>query len=381
MRFDHRANFLSLLCALLLVGCIESYPPPITDDGVNFLVVDGFLNSTDGTAEIKLSHAVALSSTEPTLPELNAEVTIQDTDGNTYSLLEIEDGIYQKTNLLVNNTKQYRLNIKTSTNIEYQSDFIAIKHTPPIDSVTWTPSRDYDGINILVNTHDDSKNTRYYQWTFEETFNYEAAFLSSLKIENGALAYIPFEEQTFQCWKTIRSKKILIASTDQLNQDVVYNFPVNFIPKGSQMLTIRYSILVKQMAISREAYDYWLNLQKTTENLGSLFDPQPGRFAGNIHNKNNPNDPVLGYFSVGTMQEKRIFISRFDLPNGLKSYKDYGTCSLDTVLFADVPGAQPKSIVTTVQSMNVVIGYVYTTEPCVDCRFQGGVLTKPPFWD
>src|SRR5436189_6381773 len=36
----------------------------------------------------------------------------------------------------------------------------------------------------------------------------------------------------------------------------------------SQKLVIKYSILAKQRAISRQAYDYWLNLQKTTESLG-----------------------------------------------------------------------------------------------------------------
>ncbi len=369
-----------LLCFAFLTSCIESYPPPIIDDEVNFLVIDGSVNSTDGSAHVMLSRAVALSSTESSPPELNAQISVEDSEGNTYPLIEIGNGVYQQSNLTISLSKEYRLYVRTSDNSEYQSDFITIKQTPIIDSIHWEPSQTQVGIDILINTHDGSKKTRYYQWSFEETFEYEAVYYSYLKYENEEIVSIPLEEQTYRCWETLPSQKILIGSSDKLNEDIICNFPLTFIPKNSQKTIIKYSILVKQKALSREAYDYWLNLQKTTENLGSLFDPQPGQVTGNIHNINNPSDPVLGYFDVGSAQEKRIFIKGIDLPVELRSFKSQGNCVMDTVLIEDLP-ISAGALVHPIYGMGPSpIGYTYSSISCTDCRTQGGKTTKPTFW-
>jgi hypothetical protein len=375
-------NRLSILfCFAFLIGCIESYPPPIIDDEVNFLVIDGFVNSKDGNARITLSRAVALSSTGSVPPELNAQVSIEDNDGNVYTLSETGDGVYQQSGLPILVSRQYKLHVKTADNHEYQSDFVTIKETPAIDSIHWKPSRTLPGIDILINTHDDSKNTRYYQWSFEETFEYEAPYNAYLKYENQEIVFIPQEEQTFRCWRVLPSQKILIGSSSQLNQDIIYNFPLSFIPKGSQKLTIKYSILVKQKALSREAYDYWLNLQKTTENLGSLFDPQPGRVRGNIRSVHHSNEPVLGYFDVASAQEKRFFLRASDLPDELRSFKSFGNCKIDTVLVEDLPNFDSGALLNPVYQMGPQpIGYTYTFFSCADCQTQGGEITKPAYW-
>lgn len=377
-----RFQYLYILCFALLTSCIESYPPPIIDDDVSFLVIDGSVNSSDGSARVKLSRAVALSSTESIPPELNAIVSVEDTDGNVYPLSEVGDGLYEQSNLSIILSKKYRLNVRTSDNNDYQSDFTAIKPTPAIDSIHWAPSTTEAGINILVNTHDDTNNTRYYQWSFEETYEYESVYYAFLKYVDGEVVNIPLSEQTFRCWRTLPSTKILIGSSEKLNNDIIFNFPLNFIAKGSQKTIIKYSILVKQKALSREAYDYWLNLQKTTENLGSLFDPQPGKVTGNIHNITNPAEPALGYFDVGAAQEKRIFFKGIDLPEGLRSFKTIGSCYKDTVLVDALPQFSGTSgvLLDPITEGPVTLGYTYSSRSCSDCRVQGGTTTKPLFW-
>ncbi len=378
-----RIYYLILLCAIVVTSCIESYPPPIINEEVNFLVIDGSVNTEDGSAQVKLSHAIPLSSNESFPPELNASVRLEDNDGNVYTLIETTAGNYAQSNLTLNPTKEYRLYVRTSNNTEYLSDFVTIKQTPPIDSINWAPSRTIEGIDILVNTHDDTKNTRYYQWTFEETFQYEAPYYTFLKYENGEVTSIPNEEQIFRCWRTLPSQKILIGSSEKLMQDIIYNFPITFIPKDSQKKIIKYSILVQQKALTREAYDYWLNLQKTTENLGGLFDPQPGRVTGNIHNISKPNAPVLGYFDVGAAQEKRFFLNASDLPEDLRNYKSYRNCAKDTVLVENLSELTISDLIIDPLYGQGPTPYAYTFSNliCTDCRQQGGVTTKPPFWE
>ena len=39
-----------LLAMLLVSGCVEPYDPPLNNEDLNLLVVDGFLNATDDRA-------------------------------------------------------------------------------------------------------------------------------------------------------------------------------------------------------------------------------------------------------------------------------------------------------------------------------------------
>src|SRR5688572_8131111 len=86
-------------------------------------------------------------------------------------------------------SKKYRLSISTSNHKQYFSEFIELTSCPPIDSITWKPSIQSPGININVNTHDDSGNTRFYQWTFEETWEYTSRYGASMKLENGVVSH------------------------------------------------------------------------------------------------------------------------------------------------------------------------------------------------
>ena len=70
--------------------------------------------------------------------------------------------------------------------------------------------------------------------------------------------------------------------------------------------------------LDEQSYVYWLNVQKNSQSLGGLFDVQPSELTGNIHGVTNVNDPVVGYISACTIQERRLFIDNHDLP-GWKS--------------------------------------------------------------
>src|SRR5690606_15183217 len=123
--------------------------------------------------------------------------------------------------------------------------------------------------------------------------------------------------QIFTCWRTDHSTNILIGTSAKLGEDIIRGMPIAFQPNGSYQLSNRYSILVKQYAISREEFEYWEMLKKDNESVGSLFDAQPSQVTGNFTNIHNPEEPVLGFFKINSMTEKRIFIAANDL-------KEYG---------------------------------------------------------
>lgn len=144
---------------------------------------------------------------------------------------------------------------------------------------------------------------------------------------------------------------------------------------------VRYSILVKQRALTKEAYTYYDKLKKTTENLGGLFDPQPGQVTGNIKNLSNPGEVVLGYFSGGSEVSERIFIKVNELPLNIRHYQQEGNCYQDTVLVEQLVGLSGGyNLINGVYEQITLVGYTFSSQGCTDCRKMGGTLTKPDFW-
>jgi hypothetical protein len=137
---------------------------------------------------------------------------------------------------------------------------------------------------------------------------------------------------------------------------------------------------VRQYPLDQQAYTYWLNVQKNSQSLGGLFDPQPGQVPGNIHGVTNPRDPVVGYISACSITDKRIFISNVQVP-GWNSHT-----SMDCPLKYNFP-ADPLNVVVwnypdTAWQLYYYSGgtMIITYKSCLDCRYQGGTLVKPAFW-
>jgi len=146
----------------LLISCLEPYQPPEIAENINILVVDGFVNSTAGSASVRLSHTNPISSTTSGEPETDAAVSIQDENGTSFTLTEQPSGYYTAEGMDINANARYRLVVERTDNQRVVSDFIDLKTSPPIDSVTW--GSEDDGLNIFVNTHDASGEARYYYW-------------------------------------------------------------------------------------------------------------------------------------------------------------------------------------------------------------------------
>ena len=363
---------------LAVIGCVEPYYPPAISELANVLVVDGFINSTESSVTVKMTFASSIvedSGIERAVT--GALVQIEDEADNVYTLNETSNGLYNLMNLNLGMSKKYRLSISTSAHKQYYSEFIRLTSCPSIDSITWKPSIQSPGININVNTHDDSGNTRFYQWTFEETWEYTSRYGASMKKEQGVV--LPNDLNVSRCYISKSSTEILVASSDGLVSDAIRNHSLVFIPVRSQKVSHKYSILVKQRALTREAYNFWVQLKKSTESLGSLFDPLPGQVLGNLYSNTDPGEPVLGYFSGGETSEQRIFVHISDLPNELR-LSPIINCGVDSMGFAVIQNYPDMFLIGTAGNPPNV--YVTSSEKnCMDCRDDGGTLTRPEYWN
>ena len=336
------------------------------------------MNVTDGSASVKLSRATKLSTSSIFPFESNAIVGIEEENGQTYLLTQAGKGLYQMKGAAFNLQKKYRLKVQSVDGNKYSSSFIEILQTPPIDSISWKPS--IDGVNINVSSTGTASASRYYKWNYIETWKYHSEFYSTLKIIDEVV-YSRFpEEQIYFCWRTTNSSQILINSTDSFNKNSISKFPLIFLPVGSEKLTIKYSVLVQQTSLTEASYNFFDQLQKTTQNLGGLFDPLPSKVTGNIINENNPEEKVLGYFYGSSMETKRIFISNGSLPQSLQKTPSKLECSLVNVLFENYSKRAKSLIIVSSYGAPFTVGYSFSYAECIDCRVQGGTTTEPLFW-
>ena len=366
---------------LLLIGsCVDPYRPPAITAPNRYLVVDGYLNGGSSSSVVKLSRTQNLEDFSAPTAEQKAIVQVEDEGGMAYPFTEGANGSYTLTSPTLVFGRTYHLRIKTTAGSEYLSDAIVIKQTPKIDSVSWAVEN--NGLQIYANTHDATGKTRYYRWEFEDTYEIVTPFISPYELVNGQVV-ARTETDINHCWRTVASTGIFLGSSIRLTQDIIQKAPILFIPASSPKLWIKYSFLLKQYAQSAEAYAYWLNLQKTTEQLGSLFDPLPSQVGGNMHNVKDATEPVLGFVDGYSAEQLRVFIDR---PAALSSnliVTGYENCALDTV---PKPGSKlPLSaFLNTSGGYNAVIAldkglYLATATTCTDCRTLG-TTTKPSYW-
>jgi hypothetical protein len=361
---------------IFVMACRKPYNPPVIASPGSYLVVEGVINSGSDSTIIKLSKTVSLSTSNTTNPVLGAIVSVESNGNLVYPLTETTNGNYVSPGLNLNKAQTYRLSIKTPNNEQYFSDFVPVNITPPIDSIGFNilniPA---PGIQIYANTHDATNTIKYYRWDYAETWEFHADYFSGWEVSGDTLRQRPVADEIYYCYKSDSSSNVILGSSAKLQQDVLYQSPIAFIPSTSEKIETEYSILLKEYAITADAYNFWTNLKTNTEQLGSIFDAEPSQVNGNIHCITNPSEPVIGYISASTVTSKRIFISEYQLPKWTPIYPY--ACEIEPEeigTYAALFYGHPPVEIPLTQG-----GTTFAYYTCVNCRIRGS-KTPPSFW-
>jgi hypothetical protein len=359
---------------LLLNSCIKKFIPQTNDDK-ELLVVEGLITDRPDTNTIKLSRSLPLGIRSFAKPVKGCIVTISDDLGNIFSLKETVAGTYVTAPAEFHGIigRYYTLHINTSVdynNLNYESYPMEMKPVPAIDSVyyekvtieeadSWNQKK--EGCQIYLKTHDPDKKCKFYRWNFSETWEF----------------HLPYDVTNWRCWISKNSSLINIKSTSGMAEDRIERYPLNFVSNKTDRLKEKYSILVNQYSLNEDEYVYWEKLQKITENVGTLYDITPAAIPSNIFCIENPNETVLGYFSVSANSSKRIFIK--DRFLGLVNLYTDDACIGDTIWGgAYIPNLNATVWVLRDNSPLYVV--ITRTRGCADCTVRG-TNTEPDFWD
>ncbi|MEP6845468.1 MAG: DUF4249 domain-containing protein [Panacibacter sp.] len=366
-------------------GCKEVYVPNISSPATGYLVVEGYINSGGGTSTITLTRTTKLIDSVFVLYENKAQISIESDNNESFPLAEGLNGNYTSAALNLNPASKYHVRIRTQNGKEYLSDLAAVKHTPVIDSISWL--RDNGGVSIYVNTHDDQNNTQYYRWVYSETWEFHSPYLSYLDYERDPLTNevirlklrsIADTDSLYYCWKTQNSRQIIIGSSEKLSTERIF-LPIRYIEPNAEELTVLYFIELNQYAVSHDAYLFYQKLKKNTEQVGSIFDPQPSELGGNIHCISDPGETVLGFVEVSEQQVSKLFINNsavtpwgtppnctriiiYNDPDSIKPFAD-SHIPLNPVLFRGL----------------TIVKFDAAPLSCVDCSLRGTNI-KPSFW-
>lgn len=389
--------------AFAVYSCIEPYEPEVgTYDST--IVVDGIFTDGQDTSTIILTRSYAYSGGDPEFLT-QATVIIEDDQGNRATLSETAPGKYQNDPAVFSGRpgRSYRLLIITLEGDQFESDWETLKSSPLIENVYFeNGERPFDdpnlnpvkGVQLLLNTRDPENNTRFYRWEYEETYQFGLIYPPQIRVEfgnppargNDEVFFLgPDEYEGYRCWKTVRSSKLLIASTEDFTQDIIEAFPLKFVDNRSPRLYNRYSLLVKQYAISEDYYDFLKTIEATNQTTGSLFDPIPNELFGNIRSSDGNRAPVLGYFAVAGIDTSRFFISREELPVELNP--PYGpNCPSDTIpysfgtLYNAVFSGNRILYNYTFDLLGNPNGYLLTWPDCALCSASDATNVRPDFW-
>ncbi len=362
-----------LLTVLFLNGCISQFIPN-TKEGKEMLIVEGLITDKPGTNMIKLSRSMPLGKRSTANPVSGCNVSISDDLGSRVSFNESEEGTYVAPGFFHGIIGRfYTLHITQfteSNTFNFESYPMELKPVPPIDSVYYEKviiqesiagSMPQEGCQVFVNTHDATNQCRFYRWEYTETWKME----------------IPYPVTNKICYITDKSDIINVKSTSSLEEDRINRYPLNFISNLTDRLSMKYSILVNQYSLNEDEYLYWEKLQNISEQVGGLYDMIPAAIPSNIYCIEDPNEKVLGYFSVSASSSKRTFIKNYF--RGLaKMYPD-DVCISDTIYGSDPIPFLNSSVWILESSSRPPYSVITSKKGCADCTVRGTTVI-PEFW-
>ena len=374
------------LFSCFLTGCIERYYAEGDEFKAGTLVVIAHIDNFDHLQTIHISRSTNLEIPVRD-PVSGCHVEIENGEGSAYEFLEEAPGEYQGLPLVhfLKAGEAYRLLIVTPEGKRYESEFETMYPAPAIDSVYWIreehpgrePGNTQEGIQFYMNYEIEMDSGRYLRWQLEETYEFHNPAYEFKEIFDTDRTFkpVPAESDWNTCWIYNQLPDIYVKDLGNVEGEVYRAMPLNFVSNHSQRLKHRYSLLVRQFALSAEAYWYWEGLENNLQSNGGLFDSQPSLTPGNICNPDDADEIVIGYFSVSGATVKRVFVS--DVPD-LIIIEDPYFC---------VPGGLPYSFYRL--SWEFLPYYLATLDAkygsvdkkCIDCReYKSSSHIPPEFW-
>ncbi len=370
---------------VLVNACIDRINIPTPSVYAKDIVVDGLITDAPGPYTVRLSQAIKIDAALPLGQPVSAKkITMFDNVGNVEVLEEKDKGIYQTKAGGMQGVvgREYHIRIETSDGQVFESLPDKMTPTGAVDSIYYefethqpaTAPTEY-GYRIFIDAH-TMPGDDYVRWKFEGTYVVET--LPQFKVGDGCTigplpcsgyarvdgeirkgyAYNPHTGQPeyviglectcCRCWVTPREAKPKV-NDGQLSKDGKYNkVEVGYVPLNFYTFFEKYRVEIRQMSLSRTAFDYWHAIQLQKEGIGSLFQPITGKIPTNLSEESKTTG-IQGIFYASAVTKRQIYLDRNTHPAEVYVPKDCQLPPREGAVGEDCRIAFPGSVSTTVQ--------------------------------
>ncbi|HLL93480.1 MAG TPA: DUF4249 domain-containing protein [Spirosoma sp.] len=339
--------FLLVACLTAMwlpLGCVDPQAVDLKAN-VNVVVVDGTITNLAEPQIIRLNRSKAdpFTGRFGTLPLTGAKVEIVVDSAQVYALEETRDGTYQITSGLVGQVGHtYQLRFTLIDGTHYESTSEMMQAVPAIRQVTaqfnpnsLSPTQRLQGVyagahDFYVDTQDPADQHNYYRWDWTlwekqelcrtcadglylvydptDTYLYEACFDVSSFLSLGQHFVFDYPCRS-ACWDIFYGSAINVFDDQYSNGGVIQGRMVAQIPFYQRDPCL---VEIRQAGLTQSAYRYFKLFQDQTQNSGGLADTPPSALAGNVHNRANADEYVIGYFTAGAVSSVRYWLDRKD---------------------------------------------------------------------
>ncbi|WPR73951.1 DUF4249 domain-containing protein [Algoriphagus sp. NG3] len=377
-----------LVCIFLLwiSACREPFDPDLRQSDLSVLIIEGYLDTEGLPSILKLSYSRNVNTEEDHTPSYpGAIVHLKSESGVTYSLTDLGFGEFEFAHDIPED-EFYRLYISTNDGKSYTSDLLKPILTPDIIDVGI--EKNDLGAEIYLTTRGDD-NADDFLWTFEEMYAFRPKLLSYFKYdpEVNDIVNRSLDERTDLCYRGTVSSDLILETSSRFEDQFVFRQSITHIKQGDERLSVRYSILISQKALDSKASEFWETLRRNTDDIGTIFSPLPSNIGGNFKNDQDPSVPVVGFVSLGTVKQRRLFVDVREVSPWIPDVPDYYNCFVepDTVRRLDYGasfgggGFVPVNPIFP-ENGTAPIGYQGAVRRCTDCTLRGTTV-KPDFWE
>lgn len=296
--------------------------------------MDGLITDEPGPYTVKLS----LSSRVDGFLDFRELVTarrviIFDDVGNSEDLKQVEKGTYQTEPNGIRGAvgRSYAVRVEMEDGRVYESIPDRMNPVGNIDNLSYAldafqpldaPTR--YGFRVFVDASGVPETDNLFRWKFTGTYiiNTHPQFRQTppptcKKIPPACSGFIVSSINVLQridlctccvCWVNQYDRRPFVSDNQFVSNGKFKNIEVAYIPIEYWPFQIRYRIEVKQMSLSRTAFDYWRIIQTQKEGASSLFQPPTGKTRTNVFEKNGLGE-AQGIFAASAVSLKQVYLT------------------------------------------------------------------------
>lgn len=336
MKFKNSVPFIRLIPIIFVLfglnACIDPYNANFGQDN-RVLVVEGLLtNDLQNPDTIRIQYSYYITESIIKRPIAGTQASIVSSSGLETKLIAVgtNGGFLPPPAFRINVNEKYTLKFTLGSGESYVSTLQQILPTPPIDKIydVFNPKSrlSNDGKTqlsaneIYLDFQDtpNQKNNYLWRYTHYERLPYcitcEANSLYSTSKEScvkNAQAFARNPPYDYQCrgacYSILPSRTVNILSDIASDGRLIKGKLIAKIPMYGNYGCL---VVIDQMSISTEFFDFNKVLESQSQTTGGLADTPAAAIVGNIRNINNSEDRVVGYFGLADLKRKRYWVDR-----------------------------------------------------------------------